>query len=40
MKNNIGSIMNKVDKNVIDELYVNIPSGTVDMRDDRKKETW
>ena len=36
----MGSIIKKVDKNVIDELFVTIPSGTVNMRDDRKKETW
>ena len=30
----------KIDKQVIDESFVNIPTGTVDMRDDRTKETW
>ncbi|WP_335966433.1 SUMF1/EgtB/PvdO family nonheme iron enzyme [Galbibacter sp. PAP.153] len=29
-----------IDKKGIDELLVNIPMGTIDMRDDRKKETW
>ena len=29
-----------MDKEVIDELFVTIQAGTVNMRDDRKKETW
>lgn len=31
---------NKVNRQVIDELLVTIPTGTVHMRDDRTKETW
>jgi len=30
----------KIDKEVIDELFVTIPTGTVDMRDDRTKDAW
>lgn len=30
----------KINKEAFDELFVNIPTGTVEMRDDRKKETW
>src|SRR5690606_9148036 len=33
-------INEKIDKKVIDELFVIIPTGTVDMRDDRTKKTW
>ncbi len=33
-------IQKKIDKDVIDKLFVTIPTGTVDMRDDRTKETW
>tara|TARA_R110002050_G_scaffold245145_1_gene382745 strand:- start:14917 stop:15597 length:681 start_codon:yes stop_codon:yes gene_type:complete len=29
-----------MDKEVIDPFFVTIPTGTVDMRDDRTKETW
>lgn len=34
------TINEKIDKKVIDELFVTIPTGAVDMRDDRTKETW
>ncbi len=30
----------KIEREVIDELLVTIPTGTVKMRDDRTKETW
>lgn len=30
----------KIDKQVIDELMATIPTGTVEMRDDRTKEMW
>ncbi|NOQ73897.1 MAG: SUMF1/EgtB/PvdO family nonheme iron enzyme [Crocinitomix sp.] len=39
IKNNVETIK-KIDKEVIDELFVSIPAGTVDMRDDRTKESW
>ncbi|WP_375580685.1 SUMF1/EgtB/PvdO family nonheme iron enzyme [Marivirga tractuosa] len=34
------TINKRIDKAVIDELFVAIPAGAVDMRDDRTKETW
>ncbi|WP_206604201.1 formylglycine-generating enzyme family protein [Aquimarina sediminis] len=34
------TIRDKIDKEVIDELLVTIPAGTVDMRDDRINKTW
>lgn len=34
------TINKKIDKIVISELFVTIPTGTVAMRDDRTKETW
>ncbi|WP_439490568.1 formylglycine-generating enzyme family protein [Algoriphagus sp.] len=34
------TINKKIDIEAIDELFVTIPAGTVDMRDDRTKETW
>lgn len=34
------TIKKKIDREVIDELFVTIPKGTVNMRDDRTKETW
>ncbi|MEX1191551.1 MAG: SUMF1/EgtB/PvdO family nonheme iron enzyme [Brumimicrobium sp.] len=34
------TINKKIDKKVIDELFVTIPRGTVNMRDDRTKESW
>ncbi len=33
-------IQKKIKREVIEELFVTIPPGTVDMRDDRTKETW
>ncbi|GAA5024866.1 hypothetical protein GCM10011506_08770 [Marivirga lumbricoides] len=30
----------KIDKQLINKMLVTIPAGTVDMRDDRTKETW
>ncbi|MCE7992941.1 MAG: formylglycine-generating enzyme family protein [Roseivirga sp.] len=32
--------MKKIDRTVIDELFVPIPTGTVEMRDDRTKKAW
>ena len=34
------TINKKIGKEVIDKLFVAIPSGSVNMRDDRTKETW
>ena len=34
------SKMEKIDQKIIDELFVTIPAGTAEMRDDRTKEIW
>ncbi len=34
------TLKGKINREVIDELFVNIPTGIVHMRDDRTKETW
>ncbi len=34
------TIKGEINREVIDELFVTIPTGTVHMRDDRTKETW
>ena len=34
------TINKRINKEVIDELFVTIPTGVVDMRDDRTKGTW
>ncbi|BDD12082.1 hypothetical protein FUAX_45140 (plasmid) [Fulvitalea axinellae] len=40
LKNNVEKIKGNINRAVIDELFVTIPTGTVHMRDDRTKETW
>jgi formylglycine-generating enzyme required for sulfatase activity len=34
------TIMGKINREVVDELFVTIPTGFLQMRDDRTKETW
>ncbi|PZX46324.1 formylglycine-generating enzyme family protein [Algoriphagus chordae] len=34
------TIKGKIDTELVDKLFVTIPTGTVDMRDDRTRETW
>jgi formylglycine-generating enzyme required for sulfatase activity len=36
----VESLQKKIDKEAIEKLFVTIPKGTVDMRDDRTQETW
>lgn len=34
------TINSRIDKVVLEDLFLTIPTGTVDMRDDRIKESW
>jgi formylglycine-generating enzyme required for sulfatase activity len=36
----VETIKGKINREVIDELFVDIPAGTLNMRDDRTKEIW